>query len=127
MGRYSGSGTGKATLEGNVNGKKETYTYNVTFERKNEDHNFIPPLWGARCVGYLLDQIRLHGESPELVSEVVRLAKKTRHCNTVYQLSNCRGRKTTSKQSKNSAAKSITKKSSNGSTSGCRRRYGDKF
>ncbi len=76
MGRYSGNGQGKITLSGKVNGKEESFSYNTEFERKNDDNEFIPPLWAARCVGYLLDQIRLHGENKELVNEVVRVAKK---------------------------------------------------
>ncbi len=38
---------------------------------------FLPRLWANRKVAYLLDEIRLHGRSRELVDEVVRLA--TRH------------------------------------------------
>ncbi|MEM7101767.1 MAG: VIT domain-containing protein [Bacteroidota bacterium] len=76
MGRYSGYGEGTITLEGYVNGKKEKINFEVDFERRNESNNFIPPLWAARCVGHLLDQIRLNGENQELVAEVVRLAKK---------------------------------------------------
>ena len=38
--------------------------------------DFVTNLWACRAVGYLLDQIRLHGESEELVTEVTRLAKK---------------------------------------------------
>jgi Ca-activated chloride channel family protein len=37
-------------------------------------HDFIPQLWATRKVGYLLDQIRAHGESRELKDEVIRLA-----------------------------------------------------
>ncbi len=37
---------------------------------------FLPKLWATRKVGFLLQQIRLNGEQPELKDEVVRLAKK---------------------------------------------------
>jgi Ca-activated chloride channel family protein len=33
-------------------------------------------LWAARKIGYLLQEIRLHGENDELITEVVRLSKK---------------------------------------------------
>jgi len=36
----------------------------------------LPKLWATRKVGYLLEQIRLNGELPELRTEVIRLAKK---------------------------------------------------
>ena len=43
-------------------------------EAGNEAHDFIPQLWATRKVGYLLDQIRAHGENTELKDEVIRLA-----------------------------------------------------
>ncbi|MEM1350544.1 MAG: VWA domain-containing protein, partial [Myxococcota bacterium] len=41
-----------------------------------EPLEFLPKLWATRKVGYLLEQIRLHGEVPELKAEVLRLARK---------------------------------------------------
>ena len=41
-----------------------------------DDHEFIPRLWATRRVGYLLDEIRLHGENAELRDEVTELARK---------------------------------------------------
>jgi Ca-activated chloride channel family protein len=76
MGRYNGSGKSVLTLSGKVNGQEVKYTYELNFEKEQTRHNFIPSLWASRAVGYLLDQIRLHGENKELVDEVVRLAKK---------------------------------------------------
>lgn len=76
MGRYKGDGKTKVTVTGKVNGKEQTFTYEVDFEKNNTKHEFVPNLWAARTVGYLLDQIRLHGESEELKKEVIRLAKK---------------------------------------------------
>lgn len=75
LGRFEGTGTVNVTLEGKVNGKAEKYAFIGTFE-DNTDNDFIPPLWAARNIGYLLDQIRLHGESQELKDEVIQLAKK---------------------------------------------------
>lgn len=59
-----------------INGKKRTFTLAGDFEGTSTDHDFIEPLWAARKVGYLLDEIRLHGENGELREEVVRLSKK---------------------------------------------------
>lgn len=42
----------------------------------SEPLEFLPKLWATRKVGYLLEQIRLNGEIPELKTEVIRLAKK---------------------------------------------------
>jgi len=76
MGRYEGKGKSKIYLSGKVNGEEKKFVYEVDFEENKTKPNFIPSLWASRAVGYLLDQIRLHGENKELVDEVVRLAKK---------------------------------------------------
>ncbi|MDY7041660.1 MAG: VIT domain-containing protein [Chloroflexota bacterium] len=73
-GRYSHAGPTTITLSGVVNGQQQTFTYeDVTF-RSSGGPDFIPRLWATRKVGYLLKQIRLHGESQELVDEIVDLA-----------------------------------------------------
>lgn len=76
LGRYAGSGEGKITVKGKVNGKEKTYTYDVNFPKKNKENDFVASLWAASTVGYLLDQIRLNGENKEVVEEIVRLSKK---------------------------------------------------
>ncbi len=76
FGRYKGNGKAKVFVSGKVNGKTEKYTYDLNFEKNNTKNEFIPSLWGSRAVGYLLDQIRLNGETKELKEEVIRLAKK---------------------------------------------------
>ncbi len=76
LGRYSGSGDVAITLVGLVNGKQRRYTFEVRFPPTADDHDFIPRLWATRRVGYLLDQIRLHGESGELRQEVTELARR---------------------------------------------------
>ena len=45
-------------------------------EKTDDAHKFVEQLWARRKVGYMLDQIRVNGDKPELVSEVVALAKK---------------------------------------------------
>ena len=75
LGRYENNGPVKITLEGKLNGKPEKYNFSGEFEG-GQSNDFIPPLWAARHIGYLLDQIRLNGASKELVDEVTSLAKK---------------------------------------------------
>jgi hypothetical protein len=48
----------------------------VPEQASGADYEFIAPLWAARKIGYLLKEIRLHGEDDELIAEVVRLSKK---------------------------------------------------
>ena len=37
-------------------------------------NDFLPRLWATRKIGYLLTQIRLHGENPESVQAIVDLS-----------------------------------------------------
>lgn len=75
FGRYTGSGAATVKLSGSVNGRPRTFTYAAEFPARDAAHGFIPRLWATRRVGFLLDQIRLHGESAELRDEVTRLAR----------------------------------------------------
>ncbi|TAK97477.1 MAG: VWA domain-containing protein, partial [Verrucomicrobia bacterium] len=76
VGRYSGKGDSAVMLEGTVNAATRKFTYEVKFPGEASDHEFIPRLWATRRVGYLLDEIRLHGENAELRDEVTELARK---------------------------------------------------
>jgi Ca-activated chloride channel family protein len=75
-GRYRGSGQATIVLSGRVNGRREEFTFKADFPAESADFDFLPPLWAARRVGFLLDQIRLHGENLELRDEVIRLARE---------------------------------------------------
>ncbi len=76
FGRYSGSGHGAAALSGAINGEKRRFAEDVTFTDDDTSHVFVAQLWATRRVGWLLDEIRLHGESTELKEEVTRLARE---------------------------------------------------
>ena len=76
LGRYMGNGPVTVVLEGQANGKDKVYEYSLDFAAQEERYSFVPALWGARAVGHLLDQVRLHGESTEMKDEIVRLAKQ---------------------------------------------------
>lgn len=76
IGRYRGSGKSSITIEGNINNKRHSYTYHVMFPGQEDSHEIVGVLWASRRIGFLLDQIRLNGESDELVEEVVHLSKK---------------------------------------------------
>ena len=75
-GRYSGKGDGAIRIEGTMNGEQKTFAYDIKFPNQANDHEFIPRLWATRRVGYLLDEIRLRGESRELKDEVTELARQ---------------------------------------------------
>ena len=76
VGHYTGKGGSAVILEGTVNGATRQYTYEVNFPDTKDEHEFIPRLWATRRVGYLLDEIRLHGENAELHDEVTELARR---------------------------------------------------
>ena len=76
MGRYEGGGKTDVKLEGAIRGKKHTYANEANFPKKSSTNNFIPRLWAQRKMGYLLDEIRSHGEDDELKDEIIRLSKK---------------------------------------------------
>jgi len=75
-GRYAASGDGAVQIEGNVSGEMKRFAYDVKFPGDSSENDFIPRLWATRRVGYLLDEIRLRGESKELKDEVTELARK---------------------------------------------------
>ena len=75
-GCYSGKGSTAIVLEGTVNGEKKKFTYEVTFPERDEEHEFAARLWATRRVGYLLDEVRLHGENAELRDEITSLARQ---------------------------------------------------
>ncbi|MEW5718936.1 MAG: VIT domain-containing protein [Chloroflexota bacterium] len=73
-GRYRNSGAASITLKGNVNNAPQSFRYSdVTFRSSGGDDS-IPRLWATRKIGYLLNEIRLRGESREIVNEIVALA-----------------------------------------------------
>jgi Ca-activated chloride channel family protein len=77
LGRYSGQGHAAIRLQGSVGKENREFVYEVNFAEKTKDEKgFVEHLWARRKVGYLLDEIRAHGENKELVQEVVTLAKK---------------------------------------------------
>jgi len=65
----------KFVLEGNLVGEKVKLNFETKLEKKSKN-SFIPKLWATRRVGYLLEEIRLHGENKELKDEVVALSRK---------------------------------------------------
>jgi Ca-activated chloride channel homolog len=76
VGRYSGSGDSAAVLEGTINGGTRKFAHDVNFAVESSANEFIPRLWATRRVGYLLDEIRLHGENAELRDEITELARR---------------------------------------------------
>lgn len=75
-GRYRTPKESTVVLSGSMNGKKQVYEYRADAAKEAKVYDFVPRLWAIRKVGYLLDEIRLNGEKPELKDEIVTLGKK---------------------------------------------------
>jgi Ca-activated chloride channel homolog len=74
VGRYRQGGVADLTLSGQVNDQAQTFRYEGLEFRREGGEEFIARLWATRKIGYLLQQIRLHGEDQELVEEIVNLS-----------------------------------------------------
>ena len=75
FGRYSGSGAAAVKISGTFNGKPRVFAADVSFPARTTGGSFVPQLWATRRVGWLLDEMRMHGESSELKDEVIRLSR----------------------------------------------------
>jgi len=77
VGRYLEAGEATVELSGRLEGHGDKqWSFRLSLPEREPGNDFLPRLWATRQVGYLLDQIRLHGEDEELKKEVVRLALK---------------------------------------------------
>jgi Ca-activated chloride channel family protein len=76
FGRYKEKGASVISLKGLVEGKEKKFEFEGEFPNESLENDFIPRLWANRKVGYLLEEIRINGESTELREEVVRLGKE---------------------------------------------------
>jgi Ca-activated chloride channel family protein len=75
LGRYRGAGSTEqsVTVQGRRNGHQEEFR--TTFgDRENADTRYIEQLWAARKAGALSREIRLHGQTPELMNALKQLA-----------------------------------------------------
>jgi len=77
-GRYRAPGEVRVALNATVAGQADPrrFEWPVTLPAREEGNTFIPRVWGTRKVGYLLDEIRLRGENPELRDSVIALARR---------------------------------------------------
>jgi Mg-chelatase subunit ChlD len=78
LGRYSGSGGSfPLGLKGKIRSESRTLKYEKNdFPTISKSSDFLPRLWAMRKVGYLLDEIRMSGETSEAKDQIIKLAKK---------------------------------------------------
>ncbi len=75
-GRYKKGGSTEITLEGTIAGGRKKFVYTLDFPTENAQNEFIPQIWAAQHIGYLLDEIRLNGENKEAKDEIIEVARK---------------------------------------------------
>jgi len=77
-GRYDRPGPTNVVVTGNYQGGKRTFEYaaNLAATRDKFSYAFVETIWAARRIGFLLDEIQLHGRSEEVIDELVRLSKR---------------------------------------------------
>ena len=75
LGRYRGVGSGEwsVTVQGRRNGRQEEFRTAAT-DRANDDARYIEQLWAARKAGTLSREIRLRGQTKELMDALKQLA-----------------------------------------------------
>ncbi len=76
VGKYTGRGPAAVTLSGQVGKRPKSFTLAGRTLKTDSSCSFLPRLWATRRVGYLLEEIRLHGADRELIDEVRKLGIK---------------------------------------------------
>lgn len=86
VGRYEGDppansapGGFNATLvvTGQYEGREKGFEYPVTVQPAGKSrYDFVEKLWAIRRVGFLMDEMQLHGQSKEVMDELIRLSKE---------------------------------------------------
>lgn len=76
FGRYRGAGRGEwsVAVHGQRNGAEERFRSGTVGAGDQPANDYIPRLWAARKAGALSREIRLHGQTPELMTELKQLA-----------------------------------------------------
>jgi Ca-activated chloride channel family protein len=76
FGRYRGVGRGEwsVAVRGRRNGAEERFRSGTASAGDQSANDYIPRLWAARKAGALSREIRLHGQTPELMTELKELA-----------------------------------------------------
>lgn len=77
-GRYRGSGHGAVRIAGRRGGQPFAAHFPAHFaaDARTGSRDLVARIWAAKKVGFLVDEIRLHGKAQELVDEIVRLGTR---------------------------------------------------
>ncbi len=78
VGRYRQPGRTTIRIEGKVGTEKRSHEFTAELAAVGSDRrmDFVEKLWAIRRVGFIIDQIDLHGKNQELTDELVALSTK---------------------------------------------------
>jgi Ca-activated chloride channel family protein len=77
-GRYRDSGRTTLRISGRVGDERRRFEFPVELAAagRGSSYDFVERLWAMRRVGFIIDQVDLHGPSKELVDELVALSTR---------------------------------------------------
>jgi Ca-activated chloride channel family protein len=75
-GKFDHAQTGQVTLSATRNGQNVEFSWPDVSLTHTAEAKYVPAIWAGRKIAYLIDQIRAHGESEEMVAEVVALGQE---------------------------------------------------
>jgi Ca-activated chloride channel family protein len=77
-GRYRDSGRTTLRLSGRVGDDRQRFGFPVELAAagRGSSYDYVERLWAMRRVGFIIDQVDLHGRSKELIDELVALSTR---------------------------------------------------
>jgi Ca-activated chloride channel family protein len=78
VGRYKHSGRTTIRLSGKAGSERRTFEFpaELAGADRGPTYEFVERLWAMRRIGFIIDQIDLHGQNKELTDELVALSTK---------------------------------------------------
>ena len=75
-GKFSSAATGPVKLTAMREGKQVEYSWPKAAFTNTAEAEYVPTVWAGRKIAYLIDQIRAHGESQEMIGEILELSQE---------------------------------------------------
>lgn len=78
VGRYRQAGRSTVRLSGKVGAEQRTFEFPVELAGagRGTNYDFVEKIWVMRRIGFIIDQIDLHGQNKELTDELVSLSTR---------------------------------------------------
>jgi Ca-activated chloride channel family protein len=78
VGRYREPMLINVMLKGKLQSEEKVLEYPLEFKPETDAtaNNFVARIWASKKIGFLIDEMRVHGRDQELVDEIVRLSKE---------------------------------------------------